>query len=157
MRGPVWSVAVPGLRITTPEDDATLEDWRFVHNTVVPDAAMSLDEARERLGRYLLEVVYDGGDLVGCTTGRPPEGDATAATVIVRVLPRWRGRGIGAALYDRAMAQAARHGAPAVETVVWEANEGGVRFAKARGFVEVDRYLPEPGAVAYLTLRLGPA
>ncbi|MDG6104999.1 GNAT family N-acetyltransferase [Dactylosporangium aurantiacum] len=148
---------MPALRITTPEDDATLEDWRLVHNTVVPDAAMSLDEARERLGRYLLEVVYDGDTLVGCTTVRPPDADTAAATVIVRVLPQWRGRGIGAALYDRAMGQAARHGAPAVETVVWEANEDGVRFARSRGFVEVDRYVPEPGAVAYLTLRLGPA
>jgi GNAT superfamily N-acetyltransferase len=148
---------VSDLRIGAPEDDAALEDWRHVHNTVVPDAAMSLDEARERVGKYLLEVAYDGDVLVGCTTVRPPEGDGAAATVIVRVLPRWRGRGIGAALYERAMRQAAEHAAPAVETVVWAANAAGVRFAAARGFVEVDRYEPEPGAVPYLTLRLTPA
>jgi GNAT superfamily N-acetyltransferase len=152
--GPVWSTAVPNLRFEAPHDTATLEDWRHAHNTVVPDAAMSLDEVRERAGSYLLEVVYDGAELVGCTTVRPPEGDGSAATVIVRVLPPWRRRGIGADLFDRAMAQAARHGAPAVETVVWAANEGGLRFAQARGFVEVDRFVPEPGAVAYITLRL---
>ncbi|GAB3846576.1 GNAT family N-acetyltransferase [Dactylosporangium cerinum] len=142
------------LRIETPSDEALLEDWRHVHNTVVPDAAMSLDEARERVGRYLLEIAYDGDDLVGCTTVRPPGEDGAAATVIVRVLPGHRGRGIGTALYERAMRQAAQHAAPAVETVVWAANAGGVRFAEARGFVEVDRYEPEPGAVPYLTLRL---
>ncbi|MFF5234894.1 GNAT family N-acetyltransferase [Dactylosporangium sp. NPDC000521] len=141
------------LRIGPVTDDATLEDWRLVHNTVVPDAAMSADEARERVGRYLLEVAYDGDVLVGCTTVRPPEADGGASTVIVRVLPRWRGRGLGSALYERAMRQAAGHAAPAVETVVWAANAGGVRFAEARGFAEVDRYEPEPGAVPYLTLR----
>lgn len=142
------------LRIGAAEDDAALQAWRHVHNTVVPDAAMSLDEARERAGKYLLEVVHDGDVLVGCTTVRPPEGDGAAATVIVRVLPEARRRGIGAALFDRAMGQAAGYGAPAVETVVWAANTDGVRFARSRGFVEVDRYVPEPGAVAYLTLRL---
>ncbi|GAA3260396.1 GNAT family N-acetyltransferase [Dactylosporangium siamense] len=144
------------LRIEPPADESGLEDWRQVHNTVVPDAAMSLDEARERAGKYLLEVAYDGDDLVGCTTVRPPEEGGAAATVIVRVLPGHRGRGIGAALYERAMRQAAEHAAPAVETVVWAANSGGVRFAEARGFVEVDRYEPEPGAIPYLTLRLAP-
>lgn len=143
-----------GLRIVTPDDTAVLEDWRFVHNTVVPDAAMSLDEARERIGKYLLEVVYDGADLVGCTTVRPPAGDGTASTVIVRVLPGSRRRGIGAALFDRAMTQAAAHGALAVETVVWAANPDGLRFAEVRGFTEVDRFVPEPGAVPYVTLRL---
>lgn len=145
------------LRIGPVAGDAALEEWRLVHNTVVPDAAMSSDEARERAGRYLLEVAYDGDVLVGCTTVRPPEAGGAASTVIVRVLPQWRGRGIGTALYDRAMTQAAAHGAPAVETVVWAANADGVRFAEARGFVEVNRYVPEPGAVAYLTLRRVPA
>jgi GNAT superfamily N-acetyltransferase len=147
---------VTNLRIEPPTDETRLEDWRHVHNTVVPDAAMSLDEARERVGKYLLEVAYDGDDLVGCTTVRPPEEGGAASTVIVRVLPGCRGRGIGTALYERAMRQAAEYAAPAVETVVWAANTGGVRFAEARGFVEVDRYEPEPGAVAYLTLRLTP-
>ncbi|MET7426749.1 GNAT family N-acetyltransferase [Dactylosporangium sp. NPDC005555] len=141
------------LRIGPVGDDVTIEDWRLVHNTVVPDAAMSSDEARERVGQYLLEVAYDDDVLVGCTTVRPPGADGAASTVIVRVLPGYRGRGIGAALYERAMAQAAGHAAPAVETVVWAANAAGVRFAEARGFAEVDRYEPEPGAVPYLTLR----
>ncbi|MGI5184471.1 N-acetyltransferase family protein [Dactylosporangium sp. CA-152071] len=145
------------LRIGPVTDDATLEDWRLVHNAVVPDAAMSTDEARERVGRYLLEVAYDGDVLVGCTTVRPPEAGGGASTVIVRVLPQWRGRGLGSALYERAMRQAAEQApdqaTPAVETVVWAANTAGVRFAEARGFAEVDRYEPEPGAVPYLTLR----
>ncbi|MEU0557805.1 GNAT family N-acetyltransferase [Dactylosporangium sp. NPDC006015] len=141
------------LRIGPVTDDATIEDWRLVHNAVVPDAAMSTDEARERVGRYLLEVAYDGDVLVGCTTVRPPEAGGGASTVIVRVLPQWRGRGLGSALYERAMRQAAEQAPDAVETVVWAANTAGVRFAEARGFAEVDRYEPEPGAVPYLTLR----
>ncbi len=90
-RGPVGPGA--GLRVEPVAGDAMVEEWRQVHNAVVPPAAMSWDRARERAGRYRLANAYLGDVLVGCSTVRPPEGEERVATVIARVLPAFRGRG----------------------------------------------------------------
>ncbi|WMI58781.1 RidA family protein [Streptomyces rochei] len=83
-RGPVGPGA--GLRVEPVAGDAMVEEWRQVHNAVVPPAAMSWDRARERAGRYRLANAYLGDVLVGCSTVRPPEGEERVATVIARVL-----------------------------------------------------------------------
>ena len=70
------------LRFEVPSTDAVLADWRHVHNVIVPPAALSLDEVRERAGRNCLEVAYLGDVLVGCTTVRPPAADASPATEV---------------------------------------------------------------------------
>jgi GNAT superfamily N-acetyltransferase len=134
--------------------DAALQDWRHVHNLIVPPAAMSLDEARERSGRYRLENAYLGDALVGCSTVRPPEGEGAVATVIARVLPGFRRRGYGAALYENGLARARALGAGVIETVVLAANTDGVRFAEARGFVETERYVLDGETDLWITLRL---
>jgi hypothetical protein len=46
-----------------------LEQWRHVHNVIVPPAAMDLEEVRRRSARYRLENAYLGDELVGCSTG----------------------------------------------------------------------------------------
>jgi GNAT superfamily N-acetyltransferase len=76
------------------------------------------------------------------------------ATVIARVLPAFRGRGIGAALYERGLAHARGLGAGAVETVVLAANEDGLRFAGARGFTERERYVLDGESDEWVDLRL---
>ncbi|MFV0135241.1 hypothetical protein ACLGIH_18810 [Streptomyces sp. HMX87] len=76
---------------------------------------MSLDEVRERSGRYRLENAYLGDVLVGCSTVRPPEGEERVATVIARVLPAFRGPGITAALYERGLGHARVQGAGVIE------------------------------------------
>ncbi|WP_405877512.1 MULTISPECIES: GNAT family N-acetyltransferase [unclassified Streptomyces] len=131
-----------------------LEDWRYVHNAIVPPAAMSLDDARERGGRYRLENAYVGDGLVGCSTVRPPEGEDAVATVIARVLPAYRGRGFGAALYEKGLAHARVQGAEVIETCVLAANGDGLRFAEKRGFVEVDRYVLDDRNDLWIDLRL---
>ena len=141
------------LRIEPAAEDGTLTDWQHVHNTIVPAAAMTLDEARERVGWYLLEVAYLGDVLVACTTVRPPE-DGNSATVIVRVLPEHRRQGYGEFLYQRAMQQALSFGTKEIETIVWASNVDGLRFAQSRGFAEVSSYLPEGEDVPYLTLAI---
>jgi GNAT superfamily N-acetyltransferase len=133
--------------------DATLlRDWRHVHNTIIPTAVLSPDEVRERAGRNRLDVAYAGDDLVGCTTVRPPDGGVV--TVIARVLPPYRGQGYGTALYEHGLAHARDLGATAIETVVLASNADGLRFAEARGFVEVERYLLAGDTVPFVTLRL---
>jgi GNAT superfamily N-acetyltransferase len=151
--------AVPELRILAVDGaaaDNVLEDWRQVHNTVVPAAAMSLEEVRERVTRNLLDVAYVGDTLVGCCTVRPPAGPGGTATVIARVLPGFRRRGFGTRLYVATLDKAAALGAGTVETIVWEANVDGLRFAYRRGFVEASRDLLPGEDIAYVTLRLVP-
>lgn len=143
-----------GLRIEAVHGEDALEEWRHVHNAVVPPAAMSLDEARERLGRYRLENAYLGDVLVGCSTVRPPAGDGAVATVIARVLPEYRRRGFGTALYERGLAHARVLGARGVETCVLAANEEGLRFAGRQGFVETERYVLDGESQEWVDLRL---
>lgn len=89
-----------------PEAEDALQDWRHVHNLIVPPAALSLDEVRERSGRNRLENAYLGDVLVGCSTVRPPQGEDAVATVIARVLPDFRRRGYGVALYENGLTRA---------------------------------------------------
>jgi GNAT superfamily N-acetyltransferase len=145
---------VPHIRIERVDTDARLRDWRYVHNEIIPTAALSEDEVRERAGRYLLDVGYLGDLLVGCTTVRPPTDDEPAATVIARVLPAHRGQGFGGQLYAHGLALARELGAGPVETIVLASNVDGLRFARTRGFVEVDRYLLPGDTVPFVTLRL---
>ncbi|MEU5042315.1 GNAT family N-acetyltransferase [Streptomyces griseorubiginosus] len=143
-----------GLRIEPVVGDAMAEEWRYVHNVIVPPAAMGIEEVRERVGRNRLENAYLGGTLVGCSTVRPPQGDDAVATVIARVLPDFRGRGFGTALYEKGLDHARVLGARVIETCVLAVNEDGTRFARARGFVEVDRYVLDGESDEWVDLRL---
>ncbi|MFD7974383.1 GNAT family N-acetyltransferase [Streptomyces sp. NPDC059071] len=133
---------------------ALLADWRLIHNTIIPTAPLSADEVRERAGRNRLDVAYADGAAVGCSTVRPPDDETPAATVISRILPEYRGRGYGTALYERGLAHARTLSEAGVETVVLASNEEGLRFARARGFVETERYVLPGDTVAFVTLRL---
>ncbi|WP_344315482.1 GNAT family N-acetyltransferase [Fodinicola feengrottensis] len=137
-----------------PVDERTLHDWREVHNVIIPNAALSVEEVRERIGQNHLTVAYVDDTLVGCATVRPPAGPDRTATVIVRVLAAHRRRGYGQRFYESELARAYELGAGAIETVVLVTNVDGVRFAQSRAFVEVDRYFPEDGSAAFLTMRL---
>ncbi|MFC9313629.1 GNAT family N-acetyltransferase [Streptomyces nigra] len=141
-------------RIVPVDGETALEEWRHVHNVIVPPAALSLDEVRERAGRNRLCNAYVGGVLVGCSTVRPPRGEDGVATVIARVLPGHRGHGYGTALYADGLAHARALGARAVETCVLAVNEHGLRFAYARGFAETDRYVLDGAADVWVDLRL---
>ncbi|WP_406328292.1 GNAT family N-acetyltransferase [Streptomyces sp. NBC_00203] len=145
---------MPTLRIEQPDDEARLNDWQHVHNVIVPAAAMSLAEVRERVRRNHLEVAYLGDVLVGCTTVRPPTDDTATATVIARVLAEHRGQGFGEELYVRGLKQAREVGAEVIETVVLAANEDGLRFARKHGFIEIERYVLPGETAEWVDLRL---
>ncbi|MFG2140813.1 GNAT family N-acetyltransferase [Streptomyces sp. NPDC048650] len=141
------------LRIRQPDDEATLEDWQYVHNVIIPTAVLSLEDVRERAQRYHLEVAYLDDVLVGCTTVRPPADETATATVIARVLAEHRGRGFGEELCTRGMDRARTLGADEIETVVLASNADGLRFAEKHGFVEVERYLLPGDSIHWITLR----
>jgi GNAT superfamily N-acetyltransferase len=74
--------------------------------------------------------------------------------VIARVLPAYRRRGYGTALYERGLAHARVLGARTVETCVLAANQEGLRFAERHGFVEVERYVLDGRSELWVDLRL---
>ncbi|MFF7448337.1 MULTISPECIES: GNAT family N-acetyltransferase [unclassified Streptomyces] len=131
-----------------------LEQWRYVHNVVIPAEELDLGSVRERSTRYRLENAYVGEVLVGCSTVRPPRDGAV--TVIARVLPEHRGQGFGTALYEKGLAHARVLGATAIETCVLAVNEDGLRFAGRRGFTEVERYVLPGESDLWVDLRLDP-
>lgn len=145
------------LRIEVAKGDAALEQWRHVHNVIVPPAAFELAEVRERSRSNRLENAYLGDVLVGCSTVRPLRAEDAAVTVIARVLPAYRRRGFGTALYENGLAYAQTLGAKIIETVVLARNEDGLRFAVSHGFAEVERYVLEPGGPEWVTLQHTPA
>ncbi|MFJ9958519.1 GNAT family N-acetyltransferase [Streptomyces avermitilis] len=137
----------------------SLQDWRHVHNTIIPAHVLSLDDVRERAGRNRLEVAYLDDVLVGCSTVRPPADaptpDAPAtATVIARVLAAHRGRDFGGEMYERGLKHARALGAQVIETVVLSSNPDGLRFALKHGFAETERYLLPGDTVPWIDLRL---
>jgi len=146
---------VEGVRFVQVGDEPTIADWRDIHNEIIATDPLSLDEVRERSGRHRLEVAYVGGDPAGNSTVRRPTDDE-GAMVIARVLPPYRRRGLGTLLFERGLevALAWADDRP-VETVVLASNEGGLAFALARGFVEVERYTLPGGTIPYVALALG--
>lgn len=120
-----------------------LDDWRGIHNTIIPTAPLSLDDVAERAARNRLTLAYAAGVLVGNATVRPPTEPDRIATVIVRILPEHRRQGYGAAYLEAELAHARSLGADRIETVVLASNADGLAFALAHGFVEHDRYLLE--------------
>lgn len=130
-----------------------LEDWRAIHNAIIPTDPLSAADVAQRSGRHRLTLGYDSGVLVGNATVRPPDPDGVA-TVIVRVLPAHRGRGLGTAYLGSELAQARAAGASRIETVVLASNADGLAFALAHGFVEHDRYVLDGYTVPYVDLHL---
>ncbi|HZM75314.1 MAG TPA: GNAT family N-acetyltransferase [Candidatus Limnocylindrales bacterium] len=125
------------LEVIPVQDERAIEDWRRVHNAIIPVDPLTTDQVRERTTRNHLEVAYLDGTLAGCSTVRPP--DNGVITIIVRVLPEFRRRGLGTRLYDRARAHAQTLTPQHIETIIWAPNTAGLDFALANGFVEVER------------------
>ncbi|NUS27422.1 MAG: GNAT family N-acetyltransferase [Streptomyces sp.] len=145
---------LPIVRVERAAGDAMLEQWRYVHNVIIPADPLGLDAVRERSARYRLENAYVGDVLVGCSTVRPPEGEGAVATVIARVLPAYRRRGYGTVIYENGLAHARVLGARTIETCVLAVNEDGLRFAGKQGFVEVERYVLDGESDLWVDLRL---
>ncbi|HET7431762.1 MAG TPA: GNAT family N-acetyltransferase [Nocardioides sp.] len=139
------------LRVVPAAPDR-LAEWRAVHNEIIPTAPLSPDEVAERATRHDLTVGYVGDTLVGCATLRPPS--AGTATVIVRVLPAFRRRGLGSAYLERVVEDARALTPERLETVVLASNPDGLAFAQRHGFVEHERYLLAGHTVPFVDLRL---
>ncbi|MEI2730477.1 MAG: GNAT family N-acetyltransferase [Dermatophilaceae bacterium] len=131
-----------------------LEDWRTIHNTIIPTAILSTGDVAERSTRHRLTLGYVDDELVGNATVRPPHEPDGVATVIVRILPDYRRRGYGTAYLESELAEARRLAARRIETVVLETNTDGLGFAQGRGFIEHARYILDGDTVALIDLHL---
>ncbi|HYJ66052.1 MAG TPA: GNAT family N-acetyltransferase [Nocardioidaceae bacterium] len=49
------------LRIRQPDDEASLKDWRHVHNEIIPTHLLSLDDVREHRRQGFGEELYARG------------------------------------------------------------------------------------------------
>lgn len=144
----------PKVRIEQVDSEALMLDWQLVHNEIIPTDPLSLEDVRERVGRNVLEVAYDGDVLVGCSTVRPPSAETSAVTVIARILPAYRRRGFGEVLYRQGLARARELGGDSVETIILASNVEGLAFAASHGFVEIERYVLPGDTIPFVTLRL---
>jgi GNAT superfamily N-acetyltransferase len=131
-----------------------LDDWRAIHNKIIPTDPLSATDVSELAVRNRLTLAYASGELVGNATMRPPTGHDAVATVIVRILPAHRRRGYGADYLQAELSRARSVGAKRIETVVLASNADGLAFALAHGFVEHDRYLLGEDTVPFIDLHL---
>jgi RimJ/RimL family protein N-acetyltransferase len=141
------------LRIV-PAAPGRLDEWRQIHNEIIPTAPLSEEEVAERATRNQLTVAYLGETPVGCATVRPPAGESDVVTVIVRISEPFRRRGLGTAYLEQALADARALQPGRIETVVLGSNADGLRFAVQHGFVEHERYVIEGQTVPFIDLHL---
>ena len=134
--------------------EETAHAWAEVHNRIIPADPLSDADVLDRMGRNQLTLAYDGDVLVGNATLRPPTGDPRVATVIVRILPEHRGRGLGTEYFDAILERAAELEPDRIETVVLAANADGLRFAENLGFEEHDRYVLDGDTAEWVDLHL---
>ena len=117
------------MRFLQVDGEQGLEDWRRVHNEIIPTDPLSLDEVRERSGRHHLEVAYLGDEAVGNSTVRRPTDDE-GAMVIARVRPPYRRQGLGTfvseAADDRSREIKKQRARELVQEALREATEAGL-------------------------------
>lgn len=117
--------------IRVAESDADLDLWARIRSAASPRE--ELQRPRRSPDRLLLLA----GE-IGCA--RSGRSDLEGHTSInVYVVPDARGRGLGAALFDRSLEHARKLGLARLFTTVDALSEPGLAFAAARGFEEVGR------------------
>jgi mycothiol synthase len=126
------------LDISTCTTDEDYEAWRRVRIAVIPyERTQSLAELREGdTPERLLVLARDGGVVVG--SGMANRADsADSGSVIPRVLPEHRRRGVGTALLDRLVEHVEGLGHPMLRSGADD--DESLAFARHHGFEEVNR------------------
>ena len=123
------------------ESDRDYEGYVAVWNAITPREPISTEVVRRRWAQHperLYVIAEQGGRVVASgfagwsdTPGR--------AFLAVRVLPHWRGRGIGGELHERCAAHARAMGARSLSGHVSEADRASLDFAEHRGYRAVGR------------------
>jgi mycothiol synthase len=125
---------------TRPELEAVLEVVRSVSGEALPGVE-ELEHVLEVESGSAFFLGTVGDAVAGSGVGRPSSIEG-CFYAIPRVLPDWRGRGVGSALYEALSQQAQSAGREWLLTRIREDDEGSVQFARKRGFEEISRELP---------------
>lgn len=132
-----------GIEIRQAVTDADYEAWRQVRLAVLPnEQALAVEHMRRQDAppRLVLLATLDG-ELAG--SGLGDRSDSGPGFVAPRVIPAFRGRGLGSALLERLLAHVQEHGFETASAHVDGADSVSAGFAQRRGFVEVDRQVEQ--------------
>lgn len=133
------------VEILPASTEADLTRYAAVVASVTPRAAQTVAElaAVPEHIEFVHLIAADGADVVGAGVcfKEPRMQERKGATAKVNVLPDWRHRGVGSAVY-RALSDWARgHDVELFETSVGDDDAESVAWAKRRGFVEITHEL----------------
>lgn len=135
------------VRRLDPEDEAAIESYVRIRNTVTPENPDSLEHVRWEVTTYNGEISHflaeeaDGTPVGAASTGRiwSYKRGCERFWLGIWVRPEARNRGTGSALYSAISSVARAAGKTGFETALSEEHAAGQRFLANRGFVEVDR------------------
>jgi GNAT superfamily N-acetyltransferase len=133
--------------IRAVDSDADLEAWVAVKNAVVPNEPTTAAQVRNsnEEGRILL-LAEEDGVVRGCAiAGLSNFGGK--AFIAVRVLPEFRRRGLGRALFDVCAAHARSLGRDGVNAFVYADEPHSIAFAESLGLADVDYQLEQVRAI----------
>jgi GNAT superfamily N-acetyltransferase len=133
--------------IRAVESEADLEAWVAVKNAVVPNEPVTAQQVRNsnEEGRILL-LSGERGVITGCAIAAPSSFGGKAF-IAVRVLPEFRRRGIGRALFDVCTEHARSLGHDGVNAFVYAEEPHSIAFAESLGLVGVDYQLEQVRAI----------
>jgi GNAT superfamily N-acetyltransferase len=123
--------------------DRDLRRWAQISSAVVPDHPMTVEQlqATDGEGRLLVLAELDGFP-VGCGAARLSQ-FAGRVTVAARVLPDYRGRGVGSAIAAVLFEHARSLGRDGTISLVDAADERSIAFAEGFGMTAVDYQLQQ--------------
>ena len=125
------------------EADADLETWAATKSAIVADEPVTAEQLRRsRAPERLLLLAELDGALAGCGVADRSH-FPSRAFVAPRVLPQFRGRGVGTALLDALLDYARDLGVTGLSTFVDGRDGASIAFARRRGLVEVDRQIEQ--------------
>jgi mycothiol synthase len=133
--------------IRAVDSDADLEAWVAVKNAVVPNEPTTAAQVRSsnEEGRVLL-LAEEDGVVTGCAiAGLSNFGGK--AFIAVRVLPEFRRRGIGRALFDACAEHARSLRRDGVNAFVYADEPHSIAFAESLGLADVDYQLEQVRAI----------
>lgn len=122
------------------ETDADLAGWCEVWTAITPREPVAVEQVRRRLERepWRLYLVAEEHGFVGLGFAGPTDSPGRIG-LAVRVLPEWRGQGLGTELYEQSLEHALAQEPEWLSAVVSGAEPGALAWAKRRGFEEYGR------------------
>jgi len=129
------------ITVVQADNEADLRDVALVKNLLTPSEPVTVEELQHHMGSHpdglMLVARLDGvlaGSVICNKSGAP-----SCAFAMLRVLPAFRGQGLGTAFYEAVSRHARLLGREHLQGRVVETDGDALDFFTKRGFVEVGR------------------